>query len=83
MADCFVVEDRLWVHESDDGKGCIVAVTFQIRFVKGTMFRRIIESTTRKEYECFWNQFADIIQSLNGSNISLEEEELVDVAMEL
>ena len=83
MADCFVVEDRLWVHESDDGKGCIVAVTFQIRFVKGTMFRRIIESTTRKEYESFFNQFADMIQSLNGSSISLEEEELVDVAMEL
>ena len=82
MADCFVVEDRLWVHESEDG-GCIVAVTFQIRFVKGTMFRRIIESTTRKEYESFWNQFADMIQSLKGSGTSLEEEELADVAMEL
>lgn len=34
MAVCFVVNDRLWVHEAEDesggpAKGCIVAVTFE------------------------------------------------------
>ncbi|KAL9185228.1 hypothetical protein ACHAXT_003005 [Thalassiosira profunda] len=83
MADCFVVEDRLWVHEAENGtEGCTVAVTFQIRFVKGTMFRRIIESTTRKEYESYWNQFADRIRGLKGPS-ALEVDELEEVAMEL
>ncbi len=39
MTDCFVVEDRLWVHgASDESKGCVLSVTFQIRFVKGTIY---------------------------------------------
>ncbi len=111
MADCFVVEDRVWVHGAKDGsEGCSVSVTFQIRFVKstfflystpsvilfllilevqltkfclsssfakGTMFRRVIENTTRKEYGVFWNQFAGLVRGLGkGSQeaaISLEE----------
>lgn len=83
MADCFVVDDRLWVHESEEENGgCIVAVTFQIRFIKGTMFRRIIEGATRKEYDSFWSQFGDMVRSLKGP-MALEEEELEEVAMEL
>lgn len=91
MADCFVVNDRLWVHEAEDEntgtvKGCIVAVTYEIKFVKSTMFRRIIESQTRKEYALFWNQYADMVRSLK-SPLALEEaeleDELEDVAMEL
>jgi hypothetical protein len=36
MADCFVVEDRVWVHGAKDGsEGCSVSVTFRIRFIKG------------------------------------------------
>ena len=83
MADCFVVNDRLWVHEAEgEDEGCIVAVTFQIKFVKSTMFRRIIENQTRKEYASFWNQFSDMIQSLKSPS-ALEEEELEEVAIEL
>ncbi|KAL7537135.1 hypothetical protein ACHAXR_007615 [Thalassiosira sp. AJA248-18] len=82
MADCFVVDDRLWISGDDENGGCIVAVTFQIRFIKGTMFRRIIENQTRKEYESFWNQFADMIQSFKSPS-ALEEEELEEVAIEL
>ena len=84
MADCFVVEDRLWVNEAEDGKGCIVAVTFQIRFVKGTMFRRIIENTTRGEYIKFFEQFSDMIQSIKNPDAAVPGEgELEEVAMEL
>ena len=90
MTDCFVVEDRLWVHgASDERKGCVLSVTFQIWFVKGTiysissfffihqrcplfisavlqgtMFRKIIENATRKEYAIFWNQFACMVRGL-------------------
>ena len=39
MADCFMVEDRVWVHGAKDrSEGCSVTVTFQIRFVKSTFF---------------------------------------------
>ncbi len=39
LADCFVVEDRLWVHGAKDGnEGCVLSATFQIRFVKGAVF---------------------------------------------
>ena len=39
MADCFVVEDRLWVHK-DGNEGCVLSATFQIRFIKGAVFLR-------------------------------------------
>lgn len=83
MADCFVVEDRLWVHASEDNnEECVVSVTFRIRFVKGTMFRRIIENATRKEYGMFWDQFANMIRILK-SPVSFNGEELQKVAIEL
>lgn len=78
MADCFVVRDRLWVNENSKEGGCIVSITFQIDFIKGTMFRRIIENTTRGEYQKYWTQFWDMIKSNLGSSIELDE-----VAIEL
>mmetsp|Transcript_12320 Transcript_12320/g.18297 ORF Transcript_12320/g.18297 Transcript_12320/m.18297 type:complete len:634 (-) Transcript_12320:100-2001(-) len=78
MADCFVVRDRLWVNENSEEGGCIVSITFQIDFIKGTMFRRIIENTTRGEYQKYWTQFWDMIKSNLGSSIELDE-----VAIEL
>ena len=81
MADCFVVKDRLWVIKNpEDENGCIVSVTFQIDFIKGTMFRRIIENTTRGEYQKFWTKFCDMIKLRIGSS---EEEELDEVVIEL
>jgi len=83
MADCFVVNDRLWVREAEgENEGCVVSVTFQIKFVKGTMFRRIIETQTRKEYVSYYDQFASMIRSLKSPSAS-EEGALVEVAMEL
>lgn len=37
-------------------------------FLKGTLFRRIIENTTRKEYAIFWNQFADMVRGLGNES---------------
>lgn len=80
MADCFVVRDRLWVNENPaaEDTGCIMSITFQIDFIKGTMFRRIIENTTRGEYQKYWTQFWDMIKSNLGSS-----NELYEVATEI
>jgi hypothetical protein len=75
MADCFVVDDRLWVHKTS--QGCVLSVTFQIRFIKGTLFRRIIENQTRKEYQSFWDQFSSMVQSI----IQAEEKDAFTVDM--
>merc|ERR1712194_185115 len=82
MADCFVVNDRLWVYEAEEGDECIVAVTFEMKFVKYTMFRRIIESTTCSEYTSFYNQFAAMIKLL-ASPLADKANDLEDVALEL
>jgi len=83
MADCFVVNDRIWVSKAEgEDEGCTVAVTFQIKFIKSTMFRRIIDNATRKEYGTFWGQFSRMIQSLK-TLASLEVEALEEVAIEL
>jgi hypothetical protein len=99
MTDCFVVEDRLWLHGAkDESRGCVLSVTFQIRFVKGkfysissniswqlifihhmlffkgTMFRKIIENATRKEYAFFWNQFACMVRGLGKESEEIASE---------
>ena len=74
---------QIRVHEAEgEDEGCVVAVTFEIDFVKYTMFRRIIESTTRSEYTSFWSQFAAKIKSLKSSPEG-EVSVLEDVATEL
>jgi len=55
MADCFVVEDRLWVHGAKDGsEGCVLSVTFQIRFVKGEY---LSSSLVNSEVQCITLSF--------------------------
>lgn len=82
MADCFIVNDHLWVSKDEGGKGCTIAVTLQIKFVKSTMFRRIIENTVKKEFESFWCQYADLVTSLQGPSV-VKDAILEDVANEL
>ena len=48
MADCFFVTERVLVEPKDEGQ-VVVLAEFDIRFVKSTMFRSIIASTTRSE----------------------------------
>ena len=74
MTDCFVVDDRLWVCQDKVNGGSIVKVTFQIRFIKTTMFRRIIENATRIEFENWWNQFGEMILKLQGPVASDDED---------
>jgi hypothetical protein len=85
MTDCFVVDDLLWVSQDEETGGCIVNVTFQIRFVKTTMFRRIIENATRSEFQKWWTQFGEMVSALQGAAAiqAQEEEDLEMVATEL
>mmetsp|Transcript_16621 Transcript_16621/g.38069 ORF Transcript_16621/g.38069 Transcript_16621/m.38069 type:complete len:534 (-) Transcript_16621:82-1683(-) len=85
MTDCFEVDDRLMVSGDETGGGCTVSVTFKIEFVKTTMFRRIIENSTRGEFLKFWTSFANMVKTqpavTEGEND--DDFDLVDVAKEL
>eukprot|EP00804_Cyclotella_cryptica_P023991 CCRYP_010081-RA/>CCRYP_010081-RA protein AED:0.28 eAED:0.28 QI:381/1/1/1/1/1/2/66/585 len=84
MTDCFVVDDRLWVRKDSETNGCVVNVTFQIRFVKTTMFRRIIQNATRLEFLKWWKQFEEMVSLIKGaSTIVSPGEDLDAVATEL
>ena len=81
----FEVDDRLMVSRDETGSGCTVSVEFKIEFVKTTMFRRIIENSTRGEFLKFWNAFANMVkaQSAVTEGESDDDFDLVDVAKEL
>ncbi|KAL7509450.1 hypothetical protein ACHAXN_006435 [Cyclotella atomus] len=82
MTDCFVVDDRLWICQ--DHNGCTVRATFQIRFVKTTMFRRIIESATRTEFEKWWTRFGEMMMELQCSDcVSIDDDDFELVAKKL
>eukprot|EP00540_Astrosyne_radiata_P006912 CAMPEP_0116837724 /NCGR_PEP_ID=MMETSP0418-20121206/8814_1 /TAXON_ID=1158023 /ORGANISM="Astrosyne radiata, Strain 13vi08-1A" /LENGTH=465 /DNA_ID=CAMNT_0004467643 /DNA_START=1 /DNA_END=1397 /DNA_ORIENTATION=+ len=60
LTDCFYVRDRLLVSASEDRVE--IALHFDIRFVKGTMFRAIIANTTRREFlKLYRNYYQDMI----------------------
>ena len=76
MTDCFVVDDRLWVCKDTENGGCFVKANFQIRFVKTTMFRRIIENATRSEFEKWWGLFGEMTRTLPcEADVATEDEE--------
>lgn len=55
MTDCFYVKDRIIVAASKEDKGTVlVTLEFELEFVKSTMFRRIITSTTTSEMTKFF-----------------------------
>jgi len=49
LTDCFYLDDRLLVEANGHG-GVTVNLRFEVRFIKSTMFRRIIERTTKDEF---------------------------------
>lgn len=48
MADCFYVDDRMLVEPTPDG-GVALTAAFEVRFVKRTMFRKVINGTSGSE----------------------------------
>lgn len=84
MTDCFVVDDRLWVCTDSETNGCVISVAFQIRFVKTTLFRRIIQNATRLEFLKWWKQFEEMVTVMKGASTFVSPGEDLDaVAIEL
>jgi len=66
MTDCFYVTDQIRV-ESTSETSVVVTMSFDLEFVKSTMFRAIIMRTTKSEFERFMNRLANFMsQSLVG-----------------
>eukprot|EP00566_Odontella_aurita_P013252 CAMPEP_0113533156 /NCGR_PEP_ID=MMETSP0015_2-20120614/4447_1 /TAXON_ID=2838 /ORGANISM="Odontella" /LENGTH=472 /DNA_ID=CAMNT_0000432175 /DNA_START=432 /DNA_END=1847 /DNA_ORIENTATION=- /assembly_acc=CAM_ASM_000160 len=75
MSDYFYVEDRILVEPLLEG-GVSLTALFEMRFVKNTMLRKIIENTTKQEYLKYWKGFADMAKrALATSGASKEGQE--------
>mmetsp|Transcript_22983 Transcript_22983/g.33927 ORF Transcript_22983/g.33927 Transcript_22983/m.33927 type:complete len:296 (+) Transcript_22983:42-929(+) len=64
-ADCFYVDDRLIVEPVEEG-GVRLTWRFEMRFTSWTMFRRIIETTTRKETKSFMDKYKSMLERSTG-----------------
>jgi hypothetical protein len=61
MTDCFHVQDRILVEPMPDG-GVSVTADFKINFVKQTIFKHIINSTTKGDFISWFNGLAQMMQ---------------------
>ena len=68
MTDCFYVEELILV-EAHTPKSLLLTMKFDIRFVKSTIFRRIIEGTTKSEITHAMSDLANYFSSIieNGT----------------
>ena len=68
MTDCFYVEELILV-EANTPKSLLLTMKFDIRFVKSTIFRRIIEGTTKSEITHGMSDLANYFSSIieNGT----------------
>ena len=87
-ADAFHVED-MWIIAPCDanksghqGGGVTVSVLFQIHYSKSTMFKKMIDANTKKEYAQMYNKYTEMVESALGGetkpsdvpSVKLEEE---------
>eukprot|EP00978_Attheya_sp_CCMP212_P033583 scaffold136201_cov54-Attheya_sp.AAC.3 len=61
MTDCFHVQDRILVEPTPDG-GVSVTADFKINFVKQTIFKHIIYSTTKGDFLSWFDGLAQMMQ---------------------
>jgi hypothetical protein len=72
LTDCFFLDDRLLVESTEDG-GIILTLRFEIRFIKSTMFRRIIERTTKDEFLKGSSRLRQVLTQSFPEEVSSEE----------
>jgi len=96
FTDCFTIEDQILIeHTEKEGlDGVMLQAKFEIRFIKNTFWKRIIEKTSSTEFFNFFNGYADYLKhplqeggpqpllSLQKSNTN-ESETLVDEQQKL
>ncbi|CAB9513991.1 GRAM domain containing [Seminavis robusta] len=77
MTDCFFVKDRILVASlGEENKGhVLLSWEFELEFVKGTMFRGIITSTTNRELTAFGKEMKKYMVKNRGEEVSAPEEE--------
>lgn len=73
MADCFHVNDRLLVEPSPDGENVTVTAKFEVKFVKRTMFKKIVALTTGNEFTDFFKGYGNYLE--DALNVPKKEEE--------
>jgi hypothetical protein len=69
MTDCFYVADRIRVEPV--GANVTITMSFDIRFVKSTMFKSIISRTTRGEFEKFMQRLSSFMAKNLGEEAAL------------
>ena len=71
-ADTFSVEDMLAVHRIDD-ENVFVEITFEVKFIKSTLFKYVIESSTNAEMgkwlEVYFNELNNSIKKAKNDGI--------------
>lgn len=73
-SDCFHVEDRVIVEQHDNDGSIQMTARFQVRFVKNTMWKKLIERMTRTEVDAWFQGYARMINSaMNGSPVSITD----------
>jgi len=70
MADCFYVADRLLVASHSDGS-VMLTIQFGNVFIKRTLLKRVIESTSVRDVTAFQNGWMDAIQQYLDNDSSL------------
>jgi len=61
VSNCFYVEDCLLVG-SRPGGGVSISIAFDVRFVKSTMLRKIVENTTKQDVINFHKEFEKFLK---------------------
>jgi len=61
VSDCFHIEDRILV-ESQSDDGVSISIAFDLRFVKYTLLRRIVECTTKKDVNEFHRTYVEFLK---------------------
>jgi len=77
VSDCFCIEDRIIIDSQSDG-GLLISIAFDLRFVKYTMLRRIVDITTKKDINEFHRAYIVFLQrelnavknNINGHDIT-------------
>lgn len=72
LTDCFYLDDRLLVQSTEDG-GIVLTLRFEIRFIKSTMFRRIIERTTKDEFLKGADRFRKLLADFISDKADVEK----------
>ena len=75
MTDCFYVADRIRVQSHGEGK-VQVTMQFDIRFIKGTMFKSVITRTSKREIHNFMNNLASYMSKCLGENGASTDDKL-------